>query len=135
MKGSAITGPVAKECVCTHMCLFRLTMLICNNRRTYGHVLRRTQAQWSRLMHCLRPHFSLTNQIVISCTKMPIHLHAYMKIALCIALQDYKSILSCSSSVAQLVALAFISPCEIKLPPKVHHGYRTKIKSSSSPQF
>jgi hypothetical protein len=39
------------------------------------------------------PHLSLTDQIVISCTKMPIHLHAYMKIALCIALRDYKSIL------------------------------------------
>ena len=36
---------------------------------------------------------SLTNQNVISCTKMPIHLHAYMKIALSIALQDRKSIL------------------------------------------
>jgi hypothetical protein len=89
MKGSAITGPVAKECVCTHMCLFYLTMLMCNDlgglMATYC-----VERRHSGLSLCT-PSASLLlhSQIVISCTKMPIHLHAYMNIALCLALQDH----------------------------------------------
>ena len=47
MKGSAITGPVAKECVCVTLVYFdaRVTILIlCSFRRIYGRVLRQTLA-------------------------------------------------------------------------------------------
>lgn len=134
MKGSAITGPVAKECVCTHMCFSRPTMLMCINlgglMATYC-----IERRHSGLGLCIpsAPPLSLTNQNVISCTKMPIHLHAYMKIALSITLQDHKSILIFQFKCPTITrVVAFISPCKIKLPPKVHHGYRTKIKSLSS---
>lgn len=52
MKGSAITGPVAKECVSvtTSCCLLLLNKL---PRRTSGRVSRPTQAQWCRYSHVL----------------------------------------------------------------------------------
>ena len=50
MKGSAITGPVAKECVRVISYIVRL-LLGCSNlvyihRLTYGRVSRQTQALW-----------------------------------------------------------------------------------------
>jgi hypothetical protein len=119
MKGSAITGPVAKECVCTHISLCHLTMLICNN---LGGLMATNcvERRHSGLGLCIpSAPLLLPNQVVISCTKMPIHLHAYMNIALCIALQDHEGIIILQfSSVAQLVTLAFISPCESSCPRK-----------------
>jgi hypothetical protein len=66
------------------------------------------------------PHLSLKDQIVISCTKMPIHLHAYMKIALCIALQDHKSILilqfKCRTASGPIIYIALKNQVAPKSP-------------------
>jgi hypothetical protein len=46
MKGSAITGPVAKECVRTRLYVLSGAHTdVPHYRRIYGRVLRRTQAQ------------------------------------------------------------------------------------------
>ena len=75
MKGSAITGPVAKECVSILLYFFCLPRDISHpcSRPTYGLVLRRTQAQWSRLFIF---SVSFAAPIVMPCiSKMPLHLH------------------------------------------------------------
>ena|ERR1700722_2482245 len=57
MKGSAITGPVAKECVRTIPFSVILQNLIMCRRRIYGHALRRT--------------------LVLLCNLIAYHLHKY----------------------------------------------------------
>lgn len=56
MKGSAITGPVAKECVClgtTLLCDYSVTLL---HRRIYGPVLPPTLERW---FNCTNSHFCI----------------------------------------------------------------------------
>lgn len=74
MKGSAITGPVAKECVRNRMYFFRLTMLMCNNpgglMASYCVERRHSSLGSSNPLHSRLP----SDQIVMSCIfKMPIH--------------------------------------------------------------
>jgi hypothetical protein len=60
---------------------------------------------------------------------MPIHLHAYMKIALCIALQDYNShlILQFKCPSRTVSGPGIYIALRNQVAPKVHRGYRTKI--------
>jgi hypothetical protein len=51
MKGSAITGPVAKECVCLHNGLFCESSVTSLSRRICGPVLLPTLERWFDCIH------------------------------------------------------------------------------------
>ena len=51
MKGSAITGPVAKECVCLNVALFYEHSVTLIHRRIYGPVSLPTLERWFDCIH------------------------------------------------------------------------------------